>query len=152
MSGITFKRDKTNSREAWNLSQLKAKIRNLLEKEILNNIESILGEGLLVKNGNNSWIVRGISVSGNGFNSIVNSKGKEGNPTISLNIGTGATQVAARNHNHAADYEPIITSGTVNQFWRGDKTWADLLGTIAEEIMCYDGDVLTFDGEVLYYA
>jgi len=152
MSGITFKRDKKNPREAWNLSRLQAKVKSLTEKEILNSIESLLGEGILIKKGNDSWVLRGIAVSGNGFNSVVNSKGKEGDPTISLNIGTGAVQIAAGDHTHTANYEPVITSGTVNQFWRGDKVWTDLLKTIAEGILCYDGDVLTFDGEVLYYA
>ena len=152
MSGITFKRDKKNPREAWNLSRLQAKVKSLTEKEILNSIESLLGEGILIKKGNDSWVLRGIAVSGNGFNSVVNSKGKEGDPTISLNIGTGAVQIAAGDHTHTANYEPVITSGTVNQFWRGDKVWTDLLKTIAEGILCYDGDVLTFDGEVLYYV
>ena len=152
MSGITFKRDKKNPREAWNLSRLQAKVKSLTEKEILNSIESLLGEGILIKKGNDSWVLRGIAVSGNGFNSVVNSKGKEGDPTISLNIGTGAVQIAAGDHTHTANYEPVITSGTINQFWRGDKVWTDLLKTIAEGILCYDGDVLTFDGEVLYYG
>lgn len=42
---------------------------------------------------------RVISVSGNGI-TISNGNGASGNPTISLSIGTGSTQVAAGNHTH----------------------------------------------------
>jgi len=49
---------------------------------------------------------RVVAVSGNGI-SILNGNGASGNPTISLNIGSGSTQVAAGNHTHDASH--VIT-------------------------------------------
>ncbi len=64
---------------------------------------------------------RSIAVSGNGI-SITNGDGAAGNPTISLNIGTGATQVSAGNHTHdAAD----VVSGEFNRLRVRRMTTAD---------------------------
>lgn len=35
--------------------------------------------------------------------------------------------------NHAGLYEPVITEGTINQYWRGDKTWQDLTTSAVTE-------------------
>lgn len=29
-------------------------------------------------------------------------------------------------HNHSGVYEPVIASGTTDQYWRGDKSWQTL--------------------------
>ena len=55
--------------------------------------------GLLVRTGG-GIVSRSIFVTGNGI-SILNGDGLAGNPMLSLNIGAGATQVAAGNHTHA---------------------------------------------------
>jgi len=89
-------------------------------------IEALTGEGLAVRTAADTWALREIAVSGNGLNAVTNPKGIAGNPTISLNIGTGADQVAAGNHNHAGVYEPVLAAGVAAQYYRGDKTWATL--------------------------
>jgi hypothetical protein len=58
---------------------------------------------------------RSIAVSGNGI-SIANGNGASGNPTISLNIGTGATQVAAGNHTHTNMVSGTGTQNYVSKF------------------------------------
>ena len=55
--------------------------------------------GFAVQTSVGSWINRSVAVSGNGI-SVINGDGVSGNPTFSLSIGTGSTQVAAGNHNH----------------------------------------------------
>lgn len=40
--------------------------------------------------------------------------------------GTTSTTVALGNHLHTGVYEPVITTGTTSQFYRGDKQWATL--------------------------
>lgn len=89
-------------------------------------IEALTGEGLAVRTAADTWALREIAVSGNGLNAVTNPKGIAGNPTLSLNIGTGAAQVAAGDHVHSGVYEPVIAAGTTAQYWRGDKSWATL--------------------------
>ena len=149
---LTLKKNRKNPTEFWNLSQIEESISQLQDSTEISNLKSLNGKGFVVKNGIGTWVLRQISISGNGFNSVVEPKGAEGNPTLSLNIGTGATQIAAGNHNHSGIYEPVITTGTAKQFWRGDKTWVDLLSTIATAIISFNGDILTYDGEVVYNA
>jgi len=43
-----------------------------------------------------------------------------------LPTGTTGTTVALGNHTHSGVYEPVITSGTTAQYWRGDKSWQTL--------------------------
>jgi hypothetical protein len=62
-------------------------------------LHNLATNGLIYRNGGTIG-ARSITVSGNGIN-ITNGDGASGNPTLSLSIGTGATQVAAGNHTHA---------------------------------------------------
>jgi hypothetical protein len=89
-------------------------------------IEALATTGICCRVGANTWALRSLAVSGNGIAAVSNPSGAAGNPTISLDIGTGAAQVAAGNHTHAAVYEPVIAAGTSAQYWRGDKTWQTL--------------------------
>lgn len=41
-------------------------------------------------------------------------------------IGTTSDTAAAGNHNHNGVYEPVIAAGIAGQYYRYDKTWADL--------------------------
>lgn len=158
---VTVKKDSKNPRDYWNLLQLQAKIEELINRPSLDSIVTAAGKGLLAKTGENSWALRSIVISGSGFNSVENANGSQGNPTLSLDFGAGGNQVAVGNHNHVGIYalvghlhvgiyEPTITPGTDSQFWRGDKTWQDLMATIASKILCYEGEVLTYENEVLY--
>jgi hypothetical protein len=74
-------------------------------------LHNLATNGLIIRNGASSVVARSISVSGNGI-SISNGNGVSGNPTISLNIGSGANQVAAGNHAHD---EPTYTIGLNNE-------------------------------------
>ena len=58
--------------------------------------------GLIVRTGSGTVTGRSVAVSGNGI-SVSNGDGVSGNPTFSLSIGTGSTQVSAGNHAHS-DY------------------------------------------------
>lgn len=62
-------------------------------------LHNVSTNGFFYRNGSTIG-TRVISVSGNGI-TISNGNGASGNPTISLNIGTGSAQVAAGNHTHA---------------------------------------------------
>ena len=65
-------------------------------------LHNLNAAGLVTRTGADAITSRVIAVSGNGI-AVANSNGVSGNPTLSLDIGTGATQVAAGNHTHA-DY------------------------------------------------
>lgn len=86
-------------------------------------IAALSTTGILVRTGTNTWALRTITKSGKGIN-ITNGNGVSGNPVISLDIGTGATQVAVGNHLHSGVYEPVITKGTTSQYFRGDMSLA----------------------------
>ncbi len=86
-------------------------------------IAALSTTGILVRTGTNTWALRTITKSGNGIN-ITNGNGVSGNPVISLDIGTGATQVAAGDHLHSGIYEPVITKGSTSQYFRGDMSLA----------------------------
>ncbi len=78
----------------------------------LSAIANVSGTGFLVRTASNTWAQRSIAVSGNGI-SISNGNGVSGNPTISLDIGTGSTQIASGDHNHSQLVNP--TYGVVLQ-------------------------------------
>ncbi|NTU42940.1 MAG: hypothetical protein HGA78_07785, partial [Nitrospirales bacterium] len=40
--------------------------------------------------------------------------------------GSKASDFATASHNHSGTYEPVISSGTTGQYWRGDKSWQTL--------------------------
>ena len=65
-------------------------------------LHNLNATGLVTRTGADAITSRVIAVSGNGI-AVANGNGVSGNPTLSLDIGTGATQVAAGNHAHA-DY------------------------------------------------
>ncbi|MDD4150070.1 MAG: hypothetical protein PHE33_08575 [Bacteroidales bacterium] len=65
-------------------------------------LHNVSTNGFFYRNGS-TINARSIAVSGNAIN-ITNGSGASGNPTISLNIGTGATQVAAGYHTHDASH------------------------------------------------
>ena len=65
-------------------------------------LHNLNATGLVIRTGADAITSRVIAVSGNGI-AVANSNGVSGNPTLSLNIGTGSVQVAAGNHIHA-DY------------------------------------------------
>lgn len=77
----------------------------------LSAIANVSGTGFLVRT-DDTWIERSIAVSGSGI-SISNGNGVLGNPTISLNIGTGSNQIASGDHNHSQLVNP--TYGVVLQ-------------------------------------
>jgi hypothetical protein len=68
-------------------------------------LHNLATNGLVTRTAANTLTSRSVATSGNGI-SISNGDGVAGNPTLSLNIGTGATQVAAGDHTHA-----ILTRG-----------------------------------------
>ncbi len=88
-------------------------------------LHNLATNGLIVRTGSGTVNGRTITWSGNG-GSITNGDGVAGNPTISLNIGTGATQVAAGNHTH--DAADVIT-GEFNRARVRRMTSADTRGT-----------------------
>jgi len=67
--------------------------------------------GLIARIAAGTVTTRSIAVSGNGLNAVSNGDGVSGNPTISLNIGTGSTQVAAGNHAHGALSSDVDRAG-----------------------------------------
>ncbi len=67
-------------------------------------LHNLSSNGLVVRTGAGAITSRSIAVSGNGIN-VSNADGVSGNPTLSLDIGTGAAQVAAGNHNHDSSYD-----------------------------------------------
>jgi hypothetical protein len=76
-------------------------------------IEALTGTGIAVRTAANTWAQRAIAVSGNGLNAVTNPLGIAGDPTISLNIGTGATQVAAGDHAHVGLYDALGAAAAV---------------------------------------
>lgn len=70
-------------------------------------IAALSSTGIPVRTASNTWTQRSIAISGNGI-AISNGNGVSGNPTLSLSIGTGATQVAAGNHLHTGIYASTI--------------------------------------------
>ena len=48
------------------------------------------------------------------------------NGSAARTIDYSTVGAAAAGHNHSGTYEPVITSGTTAQYWRGDKSWQTL--------------------------
>ena len=78
-------------------------------------IHNLATNGLVTRTGAGTVAGRTFTASGNGI-SISNGDGVSGNPTVSLSIGTGSTQVAAGNHTHS-EYAP---AGSV-MMWAGSS-------------------------------
>ncbi|MBN2829168.1 MAG: tail fiber protein [Candidatus Cloacimonetes bacterium] len=75
-------------------------------------LHNLATNGLIARTAAGAVAGRTIVASGNGI-SITNGNGVNGNPTVSLDIGSGSTQVAAGNHTHS-DYS--IPAGVVQQY------------------------------------
>jgi microcystin-dependent protein len=69
-------------------------------------LHNLATNGIIARTGSGTVSARTISASGNGI-SVSNGDGVSGNPTVSLSIGTGATQVAAGNHTHSDVGAPV---------------------------------------------
>ena len=52
---------------------------------------------------------------------------------------TASSAYATAGHNHSGVYEPVITSGTTAQYWRGDKSW-QTLPTIPTNVSSFTND------------
>lgn len=89
-------------------------------------ISALTGTGIAVRSADNTWLLRTVSVMGNGI-AAMNGNGVAGNPTIYLDIGTGSTQVAAGNHNHG--------TGTVNYLTK----WSNTTGGLASSLLFDSG-------------
>ena len=69
-------------------------------------LHNLATNGIVARTGSGTVSARTISASGNGI-SVSNGNGVSGNPTVSLSIGSGATQVAAGNHTHSDLGAPV---------------------------------------------
>lgn len=69
-------------------------------------LHNLATNGIIARTGSGAVSARTITASGNGI-SISNGNGVSGNPTVSLSIGTGATQVAAGSHTHSDLGAPV---------------------------------------------
>lgn len=79
-------------------------------------LHNLATNGLIARTGSGTVSARTLTASGNGI-SVSNGDGVSGNPTVSLSIGTGATQVAAGNHTHSDLGAPI---GSI-MIWAGSS-------------------------------
>jgi len=75
-------------------------------------LHNLASNGLVARTSAGTVAGRTLTASGNGI-SVTNGDGVSGNPTVSLNIGTGSTQVAAGNHTHSEYSTP---PGVINQY------------------------------------
>lgn len=76
-------------------------------------VHNLATSGLIARTGTGTVAGRTLTASGNGI-SVSNGNGVSGNPTVSLSIGTGATQVAAGDHTHS-EYD-AIPAGSIMQY------------------------------------
>lgn len=79
-------------------------------------LHNLSTNGLIARTGSGTVSARTLTASGNGI-SVSNGDGVSGNPTVSLSIGTGATQVAAGNHTHSDLGAPV---GSI-MIWAGSS-------------------------------
>ena len=96
--------------------------------------------GIIARTGEGVVAARSIAVSGNGI-AVSNGNGVSGNPTVSLHIGTGATQVAAGNHIHGnitSDGKIGSTAGRIVTTGTGG-TLAATAGTAAGQMLYWNG-------------
>jgi hypothetical protein len=103
-------------------------------------LHSLNTNGFIVRTGAGVLAARSIAVSGNGI-SIANGDGVGGNPSISLNIGTGATQVAAGNHAHGN----LTTDGKIGSA-AGRIITTGSGGTLQATAGTAPGEMLYWDG------
>lgn len=75
-------------------------------------LHNLATNGLVARTAAGTVAARTITASGNGI-TVTNGDGVSGNPTVALNIGTGATQVAAGDHTHSGFSTP---AGVVSQY------------------------------------
>jgi len=88
--------------------------------------------GLITRTAAGTITSRSINISGNGI-SVSNGDGVNGNPTLSLNFGSGSTQVAEGNHTHTG----LLPSGTDSQTLRHNGTnW------LASDVLYNNGTAL----------
>ncbi len=69
-------------------------------------IHNLATNGIVARTGSGTVSARTLTASGNGI-SVSNGDGVSGNPTVSLSIGTGASQVAAGDHTHSDLGAPV---------------------------------------------
>ncbi|MFA5378043.1 MAG: hypothetical protein WC455_19990 [Dehalococcoidia bacterium] len=153
-NGIVLKKNIENPQETWNLYQIQRKMREIIENSVLK-ISSASGNGFLAKGNSGGWVFRQIITLGKGLKPVGNADGREGNPTISLDIGIGGDQVAAGDHRHDGIFELYRAAGTTAQYYRGDKTWQsfdEAVKITIAKIVCYNGAVVTYNGEVVTYG
>ena len=111
------------------------------------------GQALALHNLNNNGFIartaagmvaaRSIATSGNGI-SISNGDGTGGNPTITLNIGQGATQLAAGNHTHGnITNDGKIGTATGRLITTNHGTLEAMAGTAEGEMLYWNGTVWT---------
>ena len=76
--------------------------------------------GLITRTASGTVAARSVAVSGNAI-AVANGDGVSGNPTLSLSIGTGSTQVAAGNHTHT---NMVDGTGAANKvaYWSDANT------------------------------
>ncbi|MDD2964015.1 MAG: tail fiber protein [Bacteroidales bacterium] len=79
-------------------------------------LHNLANNGLIARTGSGTVSARTLTASGNGI-SVSNGDGVSGNPTVSLSIGTGATQVAAGDHTHSDLGAPV---GSI-MIWAGSS-------------------------------
>lgn len=79
-------------------------------------LHNLSTNGLIARTGSGTVSARTLTASGNGI-SVSNGDGVSGNPTVSLSIGTGATQVAAGDHTHSDLGAPV---GSI-MIWAGSS-------------------------------
>ena len=75
-------------------------------------VHDLATNGLIARTGAGTVAGRTLTASGNGI-SVSNGNGVSGDPTVSLSIGTGSTQVAAGNHSHS---EYVLPAGVIQQY------------------------------------
>ncbi len=99
--------------------------------------------GFIVRTAPDLVATRSISTSGNGI-SISNGDGVTGDPTLSLNIGKGASQIAAGNHGHgniSDDGQIGTASGRLITTDHG--TLQAMAGTAEGEMLYWNGTIWT---------
>ena len=103
--------------------------------------------GIAVRTGAGTVAGRTLTASGNGI-SIADGDGVSGNPTISLSIGTGATDIAAGNHTHAQlhnqSHAMTSTSDHTATAWR--LFYSNGSGNVTELGLGASGEVLKSNG------
>lgn len=82
---------------------------------------SIPGFGFIVRTAIGVYVNRSFTISGNGL-TLSYGSGISGNPVLSLNIGTGAGQVAAGNHNHTHSLLVGLQGGGGGNYYHSNQS------------------------------